>query len=196
MHVRFEPIFQMPRTSMKAKHSSTSWMTVMVQLHWRPKNRVVWRPKVDWQFHATPSGSLSSIQVAAVFYLFKESSSAGTFAKSCEEFIDGMLRCKGSARAIDQVRDRHTCCRFQFQVWQMYFNMIFGTGCCYFLLASPDIARTKLVEAVGFELRQLQVVLDRKLSRRLLWSFVVQWFMHSGEMHSQMWVCSWVMSLI
>ena len=50
----------------------------------------------------------------------------------------------------------------------MYFNMIFGTGCCYFLLASPDIARTKLVEAVGFELRQLQVVLDRKLSRRLL----------------------------
>ena len=48
------------------------------------------------------------------------------------------------------------------------FNMIFGTGCCYFLLASPDIARTKLIEAVGFELRQLQVVLDRKLSRRLL----------------------------
>lgn len=72
-----------------------------------------------------------------------------TFAKSCEEFIDGMLRCKGSARAIDQVRDTHG--RFQF-LWQS-----FATG---WLLSvgnigwnPTDIARTKLVETVGFVIR-------------------------------------------
>lgn len=127
----FEPMFQLPRMSMKAKHSSTSLMTVTVQLHWRPKNRVVWRPKVKLQPQEMCSFMQRQVQVSLSFK-FKWLQS---FVDVCQVLwgvywwnVAVQRKCQS-----DWPGPGHSCCRFQF-LWQMYFN-IFQHELCHRLVA-------------------------------------------------------------
>ena len=158
-------MFQLPRMSMKAKHSSTSLMTVTVQLRWRPKNHVVWRPKVKLQPQEMCSFMQRQVQVSLSFK-FKWLQS---FVDVCQVLwgvywwnVAVQRKCQS-----DWPGPGHSCCHGRFQgfnscdthgnVFQHFNSFATGwlLGC--FLLARNFWYCTHLVETVGFVIRRSAV---------------------------------------